>query len=398
MIKFSIFIPSYNRQNIVKGAIESILNQSYQNFEILLLDNGSQPPLDYLQFSDPRIRFFRNENNIDSSEAILDKICGTHFLFLGDDDALVPDALEIVKEIFDSDPEIQSLSTGFVNYDHINKVVSGNDVSSQYFSGDLQSYDAWESMLFYFNDSWGIGEKKNYKGPKNAHPSAHFLKKDLIDQTRKSQKELFIKPYIDVGYIGTLLHIKKTYYLNLPLTIIGQTNSSDSMGIEFGKRASINPRYLKELEYTPLKGISFINIAVDTHLKVIYRNKLETRIDCRLRPQFYFRHLQAVISDSPWTKQTIKDIYEVLPYLLKSLIQIRSVNGVINTYLSAISFYKPIFWIIKVKVKKILGMDANKKVRWEKPTNTPEKIHFLNINDAGKWIEERYVRNLWPRE
>lgn len=38
----SVIIPTYNRAHLVGRAIQSVLNQSYQNFEIIIVDNGSK--------------------------------------------------------------------------------------------------------------------------------------------------------------------------------------------------------------------------------------------------------------------------------------------------------------------------------------------------------------------
>jgi len=40
--KVSIILPTYNRAHVIGHAIRSILNQSYQNFEIIIIDDGSK--------------------------------------------------------------------------------------------------------------------------------------------------------------------------------------------------------------------------------------------------------------------------------------------------------------------------------------------------------------------
>jgi len=39
--KVSVIIPTFNRSGVIKRAIDSVLNQSYQNFELIVVDDGS---------------------------------------------------------------------------------------------------------------------------------------------------------------------------------------------------------------------------------------------------------------------------------------------------------------------------------------------------------------------
>jgi glycosyltransferase involved in cell wall biosynthesis len=394
MIKFSILILTYNRPNLVWHSVESVLNQTYPNFEILLFDNGSQPPVSITKFSDERIRYFRYENNIEPNligDIALNEMTGTHFLFLADDDALVPCALENVKTFFETSPEIETLNTGFVHFDHSCCKICESTEILQNFTGKIEIFNAKEAMLHYFNGYWGIGEKKDYKGPRMAHSSGCFIKKSLIDKTREIQKDLFVKTFGDVGYVGTLLYTNNLFYLDLPLAIIGQTNNSDSAGIRLGNRMKIDQRYKKNLEYSPLKGLTFINVGTDTHLRVIHRNNIENKMDCRLRPDFYFNHLQSIISDSPWTKQTIRDIIEVIPQLSVSLVQFRSKNGICHTVSSLVQIIMSTFSDFKQKYTFRSMRNSNIQENLSTSESDSNKNQFADINDTGKWIADNYV-------
>lgn len=64
--KVSVLLPVYNGEQFLRPSIESILNQSYGDFEVLILDDGSRDgSLDVVAgFADPRIRVIRNERNL----------------------------------------------------------------------------------------------------------------------------------------------------------------------------------------------------------------------------------------------------------------------------------------------------------------------------------------------
>ena len=61
---FSIVIPTYNRAHLIGKTIESMLRQEFQDFEILVVDDGSKDNTgDVVKtFTDSRIQYFKKEN------------------------------------------------------------------------------------------------------------------------------------------------------------------------------------------------------------------------------------------------------------------------------------------------------------------------------------------------
>ena len=100
-MKVSIFIPVYNGEKYIGKTLDSILSQSYTNFEILCVDDSSVDNswdvlLDY-QKKDDRVKIYRKENegNVPFSwRFILPKISGEWILYLSQDDFLENDSLE----------------------------------------------------------------------------------------------------------------------------------------------------------------------------------------------------------------------------------------------------------------------------------------------------------------
>lgn len=64
--KVSVIMPSYNKEKYIGSAIESVLGQSYENYELLIIDDhSSDGSIDIVrQFHDSRIRLFQNQVNI----------------------------------------------------------------------------------------------------------------------------------------------------------------------------------------------------------------------------------------------------------------------------------------------------------------------------------------------
>lgn len=98
---FSLIIPSYNRAHSIKKAINSILEQSFQDFEIIVIDDCSTDDtanvIDSMRH--PKIHYFRNEVNQErciSRNRGIEKATGTYICFLDSDDYHLPNHFEIL--------------------------------------------------------------------------------------------------------------------------------------------------------------------------------------------------------------------------------------------------------------------------------------------------------------
>ncbi|MEO1374060.1 MAG: glycosyltransferase family 2 protein [Cyanobacteria bacterium J06635_10] len=95
----SVIVPVYNRSIYLKQAIQSALDQTYQNIEIIVTDDCSpESPQEIVEsFNDSRIRFRRNENNLGVASNIISAVKearGQYVASLNDDDMWNEDFLE----------------------------------------------------------------------------------------------------------------------------------------------------------------------------------------------------------------------------------------------------------------------------------------------------------------
>jgi glycosyltransferase involved in cell wall biosynthesis len=109
-VKVSVCIPVYNGAKYIKEAINSALNQSFQDFEIIVVDNKSTDnSLEIVRaITDSRIRIFENESNLGmlgNWNKILTLANGEYIKILPADDALYPDCLRLQCEVLDQDLE-----------------------------------------------------------------------------------------------------------------------------------------------------------------------------------------------------------------------------------------------------------------------------------------------------
>lgn len=100
----SIIIPTYNRSDQLKNAIKSVAIQKFMDWEIIVVDDGSIPPAQITNM-DSRIQLYKTENRGRSAARNFgfSKASGKHVLFMDDDDELVPDFLETIRDIIIDD-------------------------------------------------------------------------------------------------------------------------------------------------------------------------------------------------------------------------------------------------------------------------------------------------------
>ena len=66
MEKIGLVTITYNSADVIRGFLDSILNQSFKNFEIFIIDNDSQDDIEKVvfQYEDDRINFIKNSENV----------------------------------------------------------------------------------------------------------------------------------------------------------------------------------------------------------------------------------------------------------------------------------------------------------------------------------------------
>ncbi|WP_165370583.1 glycosyltransferase family 2 protein [Hymenobacter persicinus] len=125
---FSIVVPCYNRADIVRETVQTILKQEYADFELILVDDGSRDNTREVvaQITDPRVRYFYKENgergaarNYGAQQAR-----GQYINFFDSDDEMYPNHLRVVKEFLDQQGLVEVVHTGYERLDGQDRVIS----------------------------------------------------------------------------------------------------------------------------------------------------------------------------------------------------------------------------------------------------------------------------------
>lgn len=109
MPKVSVIIPTYNRANYICEAIDSVLNQTFQDFEIIVVDDGSTDNTrEVLEQYNKRIKYFYKTNGGEASARNLgvERSNGEYIAFLDSDDLWLPDKLKKQMTVFEKNSDI----------------------------------------------------------------------------------------------------------------------------------------------------------------------------------------------------------------------------------------------------------------------------------------------------
>ena len=103
-MKISVVTASYNYEDYIKETIQSVLDQTYENWELIIIDDcSSDNSVDVIRaFKDERIKLFINEKNLGLKDTVkrgIENATGEWIVFLESDDILAPDNIEKKVEI-----------------------------------------------------------------------------------------------------------------------------------------------------------------------------------------------------------------------------------------------------------------------------------------------------------
>lgn len=111
-LKVSIIMPAYNSEDSIKASIESVINQSYFNWELIIVDDGSVDNTlnicKAFENKDSRIKVYHESNKGPSfaRNVGLRVVDGDLLMFLDADDSLVLNSLEILTNYFNEDKDL----------------------------------------------------------------------------------------------------------------------------------------------------------------------------------------------------------------------------------------------------------------------------------------------------
>ena len=119
--KISIILPTYNGSKYIRQSIDSCLNQTYKNLELIIVDDGSsdKTPGIIKSYKDKRIKYIRHKKNKGLPFALntgFANATGEYLTWTSDDNQYLPEAIEKMLSYLNSDKKIDFVYADYFNY------------------------------------------------------------------------------------------------------------------------------------------------------------------------------------------------------------------------------------------------------------------------------------------
>jgi glycosyltransferase involved in cell wall biosynthesis len=189
----SVIIPAFNAAVCIERCLESVLRQSYSNYEVIVVNDGSTDrTADVLRGYGDRIRHFSQENQGPSAARNhgLSLAKGAFVAFLDADDYWLPDFLSRCIKFFEQYPKAEAVSTG-------QKIITWKgevQINPTILRGDQEKQDA--RLLFEFFPFWAEQD--------HIRTGSCMLRKALVDRAGPMREDLRIGEDLEYwGYLAT---------------------------------------------------------------------------------------------------------------------------------------------------------------------------------------------------
>ncbi len=139
----SIILPTYNGSEYLAQSIESCLNQIYDNFELIIVNDGSKKSKEediIKSYKDKRIIYLKNDKNLGLSESLnigFARSSGEYLTWTSDDNCFQSDAVEVMMRYMKEDDRIDFIYSDGYFIDSYGKV-----------TGEFTTSEAWKLWLY----------------------------------------------------------------------------------------------------------------------------------------------------------------------------------------------------------------------------------------------------------
>jgi len=205
--RVSIGLPVFNGENYLKQALDSIMAQTYTDFELIISDNAStdrtaQICKEYAN-RDPRIRYYRNEKNLGAARNfnyVFELSKGEYFKWAAHDDIIAPDFISKCVEVLDNDDSIIVCSSKAKFINNYGEIIAYYIIPSEK-TNSPKPQDRFGHLIYYNHwcfDVFGLIRSE-------------VLKKTSLIKTYPGSDRALV---VELGLIGRFYEIPQYLFFN----------------------------------------------------------------------------------------------------------------------------------------------------------------------------------------
>ena len=128
----SVLMSVYNNEEYIKNTLKSILKQTYNNIEVVIINDASEDKSRYIikSFKDKRIKLIDNKNNLGLAKSLnkgIKKCKGKYIARIDADDLMMPDRIEKQVNFLEKNKDIAVLGTSLILINDKDKIIGKRD-------------------------------------------------------------------------------------------------------------------------------------------------------------------------------------------------------------------------------------------------------------------------------
>ncbi|MDR2066676.1 MAG: glycosyltransferase [Endomicrobium sp.] len=251
--KISCIAPSFNNGKFVKFFIESILNQTEQNFELIIVDDFSQDNNvdEILKFKDKRIKLIRHEYNKGIGQALntaFNVAKGDYIVLTGADDIFEPEHFATVAKYLDKNPNIGAYYCSLSLIDENNNEIK--DISNKYIRKDIDRFSILRTIFFLGNNLLDPGKTIRREIVKKQIPFSNSLLPTLD-----------VKSHVDTALMADV-YVSEQRLVKYRLSGVSNTN------IDYFKREQLEIDLLMN-SFLQIKNVQLLEKIFESEIKQI---------------------------------------------------------------------------------------------------------------------------------
>ena len=202
--KISIILPTYNSDDVLENAIKSVIEQTYKNWELVIIENGKKGQAEQIaqSFNDKRIIYmYQEQPNVSNARNVgLENVTGKYVAFIDSDDRYEKDFLQKMVQYLEQN-NLQLVTCGYRKLSDKSKMLI-KDNTSIFKTTNIKEYLEITKENYLYNELWNkvyissIIKENNIKFDSNYELGEDFIFN--LDYTKFIEK---------AGYINEPLYV-----------------------------------------------------------------------------------------------------------------------------------------------------------------------------------------------